>query len=475
MRRKAIILTIILVAVVFVIVGRMRHKPAPAAKPDTGISVQVGYARLGTMASTIDVSGSIKALKSVQISAKSNGRVVSVPFREGDVVHAGQVVVQQDTSDLRAQLRQADAGVQAARSRLSQAMTSESVSETQTDAQIASARAALDAARAHLQIVKSGARTQERAEAESAVASAKAAYDNAKTNRDRMRSLFVEGALSAQQMDQAETQYEIASAQYESAKQQLSLVREGARPEEIQAAENQVQQADEALRLAKTNKVNKALRLEDIKGAKAGVSLAEATRAYARQQLANASIRTPIAGTISKRMTEPGEMANSGDTLIELVALNTTYFDATVSEIDMHSIRVGQPVRVQIDALPGRTFAGSVLKVLPTADQGSRQFHVWIAVPNESGELKPGMFARGGIRIDEHRNTVVVPKDAVSVNGSGFSLYVVSQSKARLQPVTLGFTTRDEAEILSGVSAGDEVVVLGQDRLSDGVKVNVAN
>ena len=97
-----------------------------------------------------------------------------------------------------------------------------------------------------------------------------------------MRSLFLEGALSPQQMDQAQTQYEVASAQYESAKQQLSLVQEGARGEEIQAAENQVQQAEEALRLAKTGKINKALRQEDIKAAKAGVAQGR-SRACLRQ------------------------------------------------------------------------------------------------------------------------------------------------------------------------------------------------
>jgi len=455
--------------------AKMRQKPKEKPEPDAGISVQVGFARTGDMASTIDVSGSIEALKAVQISAKTTGRVVSVPFREGDIVGAGQVVVQQDTSDLRAQMQQAEAYLQSAKARLSQATTSEGVSDTQTEAQIASAQAALDGAKARLQIVKSGARTQEKAEAESAVASAKAGFENAKSNRDRMRSLFLEGALSPQQMDQAQTQYEVASAQYESAKQRLSLVQEGARPEEIQAAENQVQQAEEALRIAKTGKINKALREEDIKAAKAGVAQAKAALAYARLQVANASIKTPIAGTVSKRMTEPGQMANSGNTLMELVALNTLYFDATVSEMEMHKIQVGQPVKAQIDALPGKTFMGSVLKILPTADQGSRQFHVWVAVPNQGGVLKPGMFAQGSVRIDEHKNTVIVPKDALITDGRTYSLYTVLESKAKLRRVTIGFETREEAEVLSGVSAGDELVILGQDRLSDGVKVNVAN
>lgn len=478
MKRSALFGIIVVVIGVAAIGGAMKGKgkaPEKKSPAEAGISVQVSYARAGDMASTIDVSGSIKALKAVQLSAKMSGRVVSVPFREGDSVGAGRTVVQQDTSDLRAQLRQAEAALLSAKARLSQAKTSESVSDTTTEAQIASARAAVDAAKARLNLVKSGARTQERAQAENAVTVAKAGFENAKSNRDRMRSLFLEGALSPQQMDQAQTQYEVASAQYESAKQQLSLVQEGARAEEIESAQKQVEQAEEGLRIARTGRESQKLRAEDIKAAKAGVAQAEAALAYARQQLANASITSPISGTVSKRLTEPGQMANPGVPVMELVALNTVYFDATVSEIDMHKLKVGQPVEVNVDALPGKAFQGSVLKILPTADQSSRQFHVWVAVPNKGGELKPGMFARGSIKIAEHKNTIIVPKDAVAVNGKGFSLYLVSQSKARFRPVTIGFTTRDEVEVLSGVSVGDELVVVGQDRLSDGVKVNVAD
>ncbi len=478
MKRSALFGIVIVIVVVLAIGAKMSGKGKTPQKPvaaETGVSVEVGYARTGDMISTIDVSGSIKALNAVQLSAKISGRVVSVPFREGDTVSAGRVVVQQDTSDLRAQVLQAEAGLQAAKARLSQAKTSEGVSDTTTEAQIASARAALDAAKARLNLVKSGARTQEKAQAENAVAMAKASYENAKSNRDRMRELFLEGALSPQQMDQAQTAFEVASAQYESAKQQLSLVKEGARTEEIEAAQKQVDQAEEALRIARAGRESHKLRAEDIKAAEAGVAQAEAALAYARQQLANASITTPIAGTVSKRLTEPGQMANPGTPLIELVALNTVYFDATVSEMDMHKIKVGMPAKVQVDALPGKVFAGSVLKILPTAEQTSRQFHVWIAVPNKGGELKPGMFARGGIQVAEHKNTIIVPKDALISDGKGYSIYTVAQSKARLKPVTIGFETREEAEILSGVTAGEELVVVGQDRLSDGVKVNVAD
>lgn len=474
--KKRIIYIVIILAVALIgrgIVKKFEPKPKPPA--DMGISIQVGYARTGSMASVIEVSGDIKALKTAVLSAKMQGRVVSVPRREGDSVAAGTVVVQQDTSDLSAQVRQAEAGLLAAKARLSQATTSEGLTDTQTEASIVQAQAALDSANAYLRMIKSGARTQERAQAENAVASAEANFKNAEINLNRMRGLYSQGALSKQQIDLVQMQYDVAASQLDSAKQQLSLVKEGARSEEIESAQKQVAQAGEGLRVAKSNRSQKAIRREDIKAAKAGVAQADAALSYANQQLANACIRTPIAGTVSKRAIEPGEMASTGTSLVEVVALNTLYFEAAVSEMDVDRVKVGQPVEVTVDALPGRKFPGSVQKILPTADEKSRQFKVRIAVSNPAGDLRPGMFARGSIEVARHRNTVIIPKDALMTNDGGMSVYLVVGSVARLQPVTTGFENRDEMETISGVSDGDVLVIVGQDKLSDGVKVHVAD
>jgi len=125
--------------------------------------------------------------------------------------------------------------------------------------------------------------------------------------------------------------------------------------------------------------------------------------------------------------------------------------------------------------MPGRKFIGSIQKILPTADPKSRQFTARIQVLNKGGELRPGMFARGSIEVDRRPNTVIIPKDAVITNGDGRAVYLVLGSRAKLQPIRTGFETREEVEALSGVSAGDELVVVGQDKLSDGVRVNVAD
>ncbi len=454
------------------------RKPMKAQTDKAGISVSVGYARRGDIPSVIEVSGDIKALKQTTLSAKIPGRIVSVPFREGDRVGAGTTVVAQDTSDLQAQVQQSRAMLASAQARLSQAMTSSGVSDTQIEAQVAQAKAGLDAAKANLRMLKNGARSQERAQAQNAVASAEANYANAKADLDRMKGLYDQGALSPRQWDVVQMQYRIAQSQYDSAKQQLSLVQAGAREEQIDAAEKQVAQAVESLKLAEAGRSQKQMRIDDVKAAKAGVAQAKAALAYAQQQIANSYIRAPFAGTIAMRSAEPGQVISPGIPLIQVVALDSIYFEASVSEMDVDRVHVGQPVAVTMDALPGRKFAGTVQKLLPTANSKTRQFTVRIAVLNKTGELRPGMFAHGVVEVAKHKNVVIAPKDAIIQSGDTSSVYVVRPSGkeyiAKLVPVITRFQTRDTVEV-TGISEGDQLVVAGQDKLSDGVKVNVAN
>lgn len=452
-----------------------KRKAPPAAAKNLGIPVKVSTARIGAMVDSILVSGQMKALKAVDLSPKIPGRVISVPFREGDRVGAGSVVVQQDTADLRTEVRQAEAGLQTAQARLSQASVSAGLSDTQTEEGIKQAQAALDSAKARLRMTKNGARTQEVASAENAVISAKASLKNAESSYKRMKNLFDEGALSQSAMDNVQTQYDVAKAQSDTAEQQLSLVKAGARDEEIVSAQKAVDEAEVGFRVAKSNRANRSLRSEDIKSARAGVAQAEAGVAYARQQLLNAYIASPIAGTVSKRLTEPGQMANPGAAVMQIVALDTIYFEARVSETEVHQARIGQTVEVSIDALPGRKFTGTLRKILPTADEKSRQFTIRIQVDNRTGDLRPGMFARGDIEVAKHDNTVIIPKDALIANGEGQAVYKVVNSEAKFEPVTIGFETRQEAEILSGVAPSDKLVVVGQDKLSDGVRINETN
>ncbi|MCC6443365.1 MAG: efflux RND transporter periplasmic adaptor subunit [Armatimonadetes bacterium] len=435
--------------------------------------VEAVAATRSDLASTIDVTGSLKALTEVSLSAKAQGRVVSVTAREGETVSRGQTVVQQDISDILTQISQAQAGLASAQARLSQAVTTLKWQKAQTAASIQQSRAAVVQARARLEAVVKGARKQERAVAQSAVESARANLENARVNLERMQRLLNEGAIPKQQYDLTKTQFDIAEAQHRSAVQQASLVEEGARSEDIEQARQSVRQAEEAYRMARSNTDQNAVREEEIRTARAGVQQAKANIALARQQLANASIKSPINGIVMERLTEPGEMANLGDPLMKIVSLSTVYFEAALPETNFAQVRVGQTVAVKVDALPGKSFLGRVQKILPSADTSSRDFTVKIAIANPTGTLRPGMFARGLITVAKKSNAITIPTDAVFHDAEQNKVFVVQGGKAVLRNAALGIQTDHKVEVLSGVRAGEQVIVSGQINLKDGQSVEV--
>lgn len=474
MYRKVVAVGFSLLGLTGLLSGCARRAPVTPAQQATtpATAVAVVSARTGDVPFTISVTGSLQTLDDVMLSAKVPGKIAKVFVREGDTVRAGQVVVQQDTSDLEAQVRQAEAALKSARARLKQAQTALELQPTQNETSLRQAEAALEAAKARLRALETGARRQERQQVEQQVASAKANLDNAQANLERVRRLYQQDAVSKQQMDAAQMAYDIALAQYRTAQEQLSLVQEGPRQEEIDAQRALVKQAEEAVRLARTGDLQLKVRQDEVNAAKALVAQAEAGLFYARQQYESAFIRSPINGTVAMRAAQPGQMAGAGTPLVRIVNLNAIFFEAHVSEMDVRHVRMGQPVSVSVDAYPGKTFRGVVSRIYPVGSEGSRDFVVRVDMRNEGGLLKPQMFARGEILVDVHRNVVLIPKDALITQDGKQVVFVVEEGVARRVAVQTGYINGLNAEV-RGISAGAQVVVQGQENLRDGDKVRV--
>ena len=257
-------------------------------------------------------TGTVNASLTADVSSRIMGKVVAVYIREGDQVKAGQVLVQLDNSDLLAQVRQAEAAVEATKAALAQAMIALSIQRTQSQTRIEQARSELNQALEQLSLVREGARRQEKAQADEGVRQAQAAYERAKeavkmaevelqqaregvkqaeaaleaakqqlsmmregfrkqqkaqaeaalkqaeanlrvaqATYDRFKPLAEQGVITKQRFDEIVLQLESAKAQYEAAKAQVSLVQEGFRPQEIRQAEENVRQMEAALMIAK--------------------------------------------------------------------------------------------------------------------------------------------------------------------------------------------------------------------------------
>ncbi len=483
--------------------GGKAPSAAKSAEPVT-VAVQVSTtpALSGSIQQTAFVTGDLTALNDVTVGAKSAGRLAGLYKREGDNVTAGEIVAQIDPTDAQAQLRQAtaalaqsQANVAAAQAKLQQAqvayqnsLTTLSITRTQTASAVQQAQAAVNSAQQQYAIVVKGARIQQRKEAAAQVASARANLKNAQDNLHRYEQLYRENAVSAQDLDTSQTAYDTANANYNSAVQAYDLLQVGARPEEIQQAKDALTQAKEQLLQQRANASQVQMRQEDVRNAQQAITAAraaviqaqaavmqsQAARDFAATQLKDTSIVSPITGVVAKRDAQVGQQLGAGGAVLEIVSLNNIYFDAQLPESQFAKVKVGMPVAVTIDALPGKQFTGTVHKMFPVASAGARAFTIRIALPDGTPGLRPQMFARGNIVLAEHRKTVLVPREAVmNIQGNKGSLFVVEGKDAVKKDVTLGFFNPKYYEILKGVASGDQVVTVGQGEIQDGTLVTV--
>jgi len=201
---------------------------------------------------------------------------------------------------------------------------------------------------------------------------------------------------------------------------------------------------------------------------------AKAARDIAAQNLARAQVRPPKPGVINTKAVETGRFVKTGDVLGTLVDVSRLQLRFRVSEAESLRARVGQSVRFRVASLGDRDFVATIYHVGNVADPATRQVEVMAWVKNP-GELKPGFFAEVTLASETRRGALVVPEGAVQASEKGFVTYVVQDGKARLRPIQIGLRTGTGlVEVVSGVKAGDVVVVEGSDRLADGLPVQPA-
>lgn len=248
----------------------------------------------------------------------------------------------------------------------------------------------------------------------------------------------------------------------------------------VAAAEAQLSVARRNLESARTLHQAGAFSDLELRGAEAQFQAAQAQLAAARSQATGASeqagrtvVRAPFAGQVSARPVNPGEAVNPGETLVTLVDSRFLDLRGQVPVDAAAQVRAGQPAEFALSAYPGRAFRGTVARVDPVADPGTRQVGVTLRLPNQDGALIAGMFATGRVMTGGGTRSVVVPVGAVRTAGEPHVLVVEGDSVVR-RPVTLG--ARDDAAgvvaVLSGVAAGERVIV-SPGTVPEGTKVRL--
>lgn len=208
----------------------------------------------------------------------------------------------------------------------------------------------------------------------------------------------------------------------------------------------------------------------------AALKQAQATLSTAQLQLSRTEIRSPISGTVVKRFVSGGEQVDGTGAapLVEIAALSEVELNANVPAADLNRMPVGEAVQLTSAALPGKTFNGHVIAVSPAVDPATNSGLVRIRIPNATGELRLGMFLGAQVPVETHPKALTVPAQAIYRDQDGNPrVFVVSGDTATSTAVTLGFETPDKVELLSGVKAGDTVILTSGYGLGDKSKVSV--
>lgn len=192
----------------------------------------------------------------------------------------------------------------------------------------------------------------------------------------------------------------------------------------------------------------------------------------ARLALANATIVAPIAGTVTRLDVQRGRYVTANAALGEITDLSELECVIHVPEKDALRLAEGQPAEIASESLKS-VFPARVKRVNPVIDRTSGTAKAYLALEDASGRLKPGMFIDVSIVIEPHPDALLVPKKALVYDEGRPGVFVRKGDTVKWSELTLGFQEKDEAEVLKGAEAGDEVVMVGQSGLKDGAKIRV--
>jgi RND family efflux transporter MFP subunit len=234
----------------------------------------------------------------------------------------------------------------------------------------------------------------------------------AKLNFDRSKNLFERQLLAKQSLDDAESRFLAAQAQLDLSTAQLS---------------------------------QNAARLEELK-----------------INLQHTSVTSPVDGFVGKRSVDPGAMVNTNTAIASVVDISRLRLIVNVVERDLKLVNSGDTAAVEVDAYPGEKFSGRIARVAPVLDPATRTAQMEVEIPNNDNKLKPGMYARINLTVEDRKNTLVVPKNAVIDFESKRGVWQPNgENRAQFIPVTLGIEGSDQIEVLTGLKEGDKFVTTG--------------
>jgi multidrug efflux pump subunit AcrA (membrane-fusion protein) len=337
--------------------------------------------------SEMELPGNIQAVTEAPVLARSDGYLRRRMADIGDRVRAGQPLAEIEAPELDEQVQQAKANLQQARATLDQVMANYGQGKSNTEF--------------------------------------------ARVTAERWSRLVARGAVSKQENDQYQAQYQAQAANLQALEKAI-------------AAQRSTVSADEA-NLARLEKLQSYL-----------------------------VVRAPFDGVITVRNVDVGALVNAGNTLLFRIAQTATLRTyVNVPQANASSIRPGQTAYLSVSNLPSRRFTGTVARTSNALDPNSRTLLVEVHVPNPDGALLPGMYARVDLSSPRTNPPVLIPSEALMVRADGTRIALVRPDHTvHLQPIQIGRDYGDRLEVSSGLQEGDVIILNPSDAAREGLKID---
>jgi RND family efflux transporter MFP subunit len=379
---------------------------------------------------------------------------------------------------------------------------------------VAQAQAGLDTAQARLQALKNGPRPEVVTQLQLAVSQAKNSLYAAQTSRDaicgpsatsapcKSADSAVDAAqtgvdlaaqnLKTQTAPPTQTDLQQAQAAVDQAQSALDLAKRPYTAQDLKTAQDAVNQASQALALAKTPYTDEDVRQaqnavavaeqqlalaqqpytdQDLESAQAGVAQAQAGVDQAQQSVKDTAVTSPIDGVITQKLLDVGALASTAQ---PLVSVATSGLKITVSAADdqVANLTIGSIASVTGSTLGTEVIPAKITNISPSGNTQNRTFAVDLVPDNTVAALRPGMFVQVTLNAVEHKGVIAVPNQSILERAGKFYAFVVNNNVAKLVTVTVGISDGKVTEV-TGIDAGAQVVIQGQDQLSDGDRVTM--
>ena len=416
--------------------AKAQPQPGSEKSRNRPISVEAAIARPQKLLTDLEYTGTTAPIREVSLRSQVEGQLQELKVDVGDTVQSGQILARINDDLLLEAVNQAKAektaqrsGVLTAKSQVGDALT-----------KVEQARLQLQQAEADILRLETAlnARTEQ----------ARLEVQQTKADAQRLKQLSEQGATPQQQAEQAQTRFqqaqEILRNQKSSAEQQLSQAKTTAKT---------------AAKILRSAEAQVEIEQQKVSAAEAQVAAQKAFITQAKTRQSYAILRSPFAGKVLTKSSEPGNLVQPGTEILKLGDFSRLKINVQVSELQLGHLKLQQTVPITLDAFPDQELTGIITRISPAADPSSRLVPIEITLNNPGAKIGSGLLARV-IFPKNTANTIIVPESALSQDSS---VFIVKKSGEKTtveaRPVSIGKKANGKVEILSGLSDGDCYVV----------------